>query len=233
MKKGLIAIALGVAMSLTGCQSEREQKISQLAKMGFKNELPYFFKAASKGKVEALTLFKELGMDFNQKNKSGNTVLVIAANKGNAPVVSKLLELGADPRIKGGTKGFTPLVDVVSLGKLDMVKLIVEAPKKDAQGQELILGTKKAFLMACSQGFTEIVKYLSEKDQSLFQAKNNLNKTALLLAVEKGHLGVVQALIAGGTDLNIPDSDGNTPLAYAKDYGYPKVAKALRVAGAK
>ena len=57
------------------------------------------------------------------------------------------------------------------------------------------------------------------QDMCELSAKTNLNQTALHLAVHQGNTKIVERLVGYGADLNVPDSDGDTPLhiALARD----------------
>jgi ankyrin repeat protein len=66
---------------------------------------------------------------------------------------------------------------------------------------------------------------------------NRLGWTALLEAIVLGsggdrHTATVRALVRGGVDVNVPDTDGVTPLAHAEQRGYEQIARILRAAGA-
>ena len=62
---------------------------------------------------------------------------------------------------------------------------------------------------------------------------NNLGWTALMEAVVLGdggasHTEIVRLLVAAGANINIPDRDGITPLAHAKQRGYAEMVRILR-----
>jgi ankyrin repeat protein len=56
---------------------------------------------------------------------------------------------------------------------------------------------------------------------------------ALMWASGKGHLGVVQALLAKGADINAVANNGMTALKLTSNEGHPEVAQVLRSAGAE
>ena len=47
------------------------------------------------------------------------------------------------------------------------------------------------------------------------------------------HTEIVRLLVAAGANLNIPDRDGVTPLAHARQRGYAAMVAILEAAGAK
>ena len=56
--------------------------------------------------------------------------------------------------------------------------------------------------------------------------------TALILAREKGHTEIVQALIGAGADVNAKNQYGNTALMVASEKGHTEIVQALIEAGA-
>ena len=109
--------------------------------------------AASMGYDSLLKELARHNVDLNiQENQDagGFTPLHYAVEKGLAPTVALLLELGADPNIgtndeakargdTGSTLGFTPLHVAARSGQADMVQLLLSRPdtdsdKRDADG---------------------------------------------------------------------------------------------------
>ena len=62
--------------------------------------------------------------------------------------------------------------------------------------------------------------------------KDQLGRTALMIAAKWNTQEVVKALIDGGADLEIRDNDGMTALMFAAAYGSAEVVKTLLDAGA-
>jgi len=58
-------------------------------------------------------------------------------------------------------------------------------------------------------------------------------RTALTLAVIRGHTDTVKVLLAEGADLNARDRFGETALTCAKRCGHMKITRLLKEAGAK
>ena len=94
-----------------------------------------------------------------------------------------------------------------------------------------------ALIPACHHGHVEAVKLLLatriDKDHV-----NNLGWTALLEAVVLGnggprHTEIVRMLVAAGANVNLPDRDGVTPLAHARQRGYTEMMRILQAAGAR
>ena len=47
------------------------------------------------------------------------------------------------------------------------------------------------------------------------------------------HLATLQALVDAGADLDLADSDGNTPFQLARQHGHGRMVKILEGAGAR
>lgn len=67
---------------------------------------------------------------------------------------------------------------------------------------------------------------------------NRLGWTALHEAIVLGdggsrHVATVRALIEGGVDVNVPDSDGVRPVTHAEERGYRAIGDLLRAADAR
>jgi ankyrin repeat protein len=71
------------------------------------------------------------------------------------------------------------------------------------------------------------------EDRVSIDARDASGRTALMLAVLRGHGDAVDALLAGGADPNAADAHGTTPLQTAVATNQPAVAAALRRAGAR
>ena len=110
------------------------------------------------------------------------------------------------------------------------VDAIFAAAKSGASGQ----GSEEALLKAARTGDAEHVKVILRSPAGL-----NLNcrgswdgMTALHWAVEKGHMEVVQALVAAGADVDAKDSSHWTPLMVAVTKNWHTGARALISLGA-
>ena len=94
-----------------------------------------------------------------------------------------------------------------------------------------------ALIPACHYGHVEAVKLLLataiDKDHV-----NNLGWTALMEAVVLGdggpkHSEIVRLLVAAGANANIPDRDGVTALAHARQRGYSDLVRILEAVSAR
>jgi uncharacterized protein len=94
-----------------------------------------------------------------------------------------------------------------------------------------------ALIAAAHLGHAEVVKTLIAAGAPLDHV-NNLGWTALIESIVLGdggprHLATLQALVAAGANVNLPDRQRRTPLALAKSRGYRGMVELLEKAGAR
>jgi uncharacterized protein len=94
-----------------------------------------------------------------------------------------------------------------------------------------------ALIAAAHLGHAEVVKILIAAGAPLDHV-NNLGWTALIESIVLGdggprHLATLQALVAAGANVNLPDRQRRTPLALAKSRGYRSMIEVLEKAGAR
>ena len=93
-----------------------------------------------------------------------------------------------------------------------------------------------ALIAAAHLGHDGVVRALIEGGAPLAHV-NNLGWTALIEAIVLGdggprHVATVEALLAAGTDLDLADRSGATPLALARQRGQAAIVRLLEDAGA-
>jgi len=140
------------------------------------------------------------GADLNAKNPSGCTALFLAAYRGQASVMEKLLEKGLDPNIgltapfdkdyRYFSAGYTPLMAASYMGKESCVALLLQ------HGADV-------------------------------NRANSEGRTALHYAARWGQFPVVRQLVEAGADLNAYDNDGKKPLTLAEEQRQRGVATYL------
>ena len=78
----------------------------------------------------------------------------------------------------------------------------------------------------------EMVQLLIKSKADL-NARDNIGRTALMLAVVGTRTDSVKTLIDSGADVNIKDAQGDTALKYAKKMGEKEIIALLKKARAK
>ncbi|KAF7939835.1 hypothetical protein EAE99_001640 [Botrytis elliptica] len=136
--------------------------------------------------------------------------IVAAAMFGLPTIVGELLKRGADIEAVC-PKDFTPLLIAAELGHFPVVQLLINSKAnlfaKDYQQEN-------ALHKAARKGHVEIVKQLVSVQPSLIEIpyEEHFNKTALHIAIDRRHEGVIRALIEAGADVNASDELSLTPL---------------------
>ena len=99
------------------------------------------------------------------------------------------------------------LIDAVKANNLERVSLLVE------QGVDIEMGDcegKTPLYWASKFGLAEMARYLME--QRAMVGKTIRGVSYLMLAMRRGHFGVVRCLLEQGADSDKADKDGMTPL---------------------
>ena len=81
-----------------------------------------------------------------------------------------------------------------------------------------------ALILALKNSTTRVAEVLIAHPQTKLDIRNRQDESPLMIAALKGHLHIVQALIAGEADVNKP---GWAPLHYAATGGHPEVITVL------
>ena len=105
------------------------------------------------------------------------------------------------------------IVDVAKLGDFVAVKMRLQEGK-DINERDFVTGATP-LIEACKHGRDmEMIEYLVERKPKLnMQDKDGC--TALMHAVQAGHVRIVTFLIDKGADLNVQDKYGSTPVIWA------------------
>lgn len=150
--------------------------------------------AALTGDVASAGRLLDAGANVNETAAAGTTALVMAAHRGFGPLVTMLLERGADPDAAGG--GYTALHSAVLRGDRTMVDVLLA--NRASLNVRLTNGT---FLKRGSREFA-FDKFL-------------VGATPFLIAARLGDLALMRRLADAGADVSQRLEDGRTPLMVA------------------
>ena len=154
------------------------------------------------------------------------TPLHLAAASGHQGVIKLLIKAGASLNISD-KNGFTPLAYAVREGKIEIVRILVDA-KADAD----FWGTSHPPLhVASEQGGVEIMSFLLENGANPYTTDVSGN-TPLHLAARAGNRDAIQVLLDAGVDCDWPNGDSATPLLLAAEKGHFDIMAMLCEAGA-
>jgi ankyrin repeat protein len=191
------------------------------------------FDAAAKGDVVAVVRSLKGGVQIDARDEAGRTALLIATYNNRIGVARVLIDAGADVNAKDDISD-TPYLYAGAEGRIEILQMMLGAGA-NLRDTNRYGGT--ALIPAAHHGHPEAVQLLLEAGV----APDHINKlgwTALLEAIILGdggptHTRIVKLLVEGGADVNIPDKDGITPLAHARQRGYTAIVGILQAAHAR
>jgi len=150
------------------------------------------------------------GADPHLTGRSALTPLAAAAYNGNDRIVAALLAHGVNPDTADST-GKTPILYAAARGFTPVVRRLLAAgvDAKRAYGNDL---TALMWAAGYEDGFGErdaldVIALLLDAGAPI-DATDNRGRTALMIAAERGHAAVVQALLTRGADRAVKDKTG-------------------------
>jgi ankyrin repeat protein len=146
--------------------------------------------------------------------------LMLAARSGHLAVVAALLSANADPNLIDRRDDERPVSK----------SLLAHTDPDTVMSMGSCLG-RTALMSVAVTGSTEIIRALIQAGANPNQ-QDDIEYTALALAVENSHLRAVRVLVAAGADVNIAATYGNTPLILACEKGSFEMAEFLLDRGA-
>lgn len=164
------------------------------------------------------------GAELETRDSQGRTALLIATRGDDLEIAKALIAAGADVNAKDNIQD-TPFLYAGAEGRLEILKAILATGKANLQDTNRYGGT--ALIPAAHHGHPDAVRVLLGTGIDIDHV-NNLGWTALIEAVILGDGGptyqeIVGLLVDAGAG-NIPDREGVTPLAHAKQSGFSEIA---------
>ncbi|XP_058987216.1 protein TANC2-like isoform X3 [Musca domestica] len=156
-------------------------------------------------KVSRLILLAGASPHYRTEFMGDATILCIAAYEGIVPMVSLLLEFGADVGLTN-SQGCTPLILAAMRGHCDVVRLLVAAGSSLGQCDTT---QRCALVQAARMGRLNVVKYLLACDWTPRPDSNDVNlptaiHQSLIAAASQDHITILEDL------LDMEDIDVNT-----------------------
>lgn len=167
--------------------------------------------AVNKGHVGVVKTLLELGCHPSLQDSEGDTPLHDAISKKRDDMLTLLLDHNADIMLTNNN-GFNALHHAALRGNPSAMRiLLLKLPRP------WIVDEKKddgytALHLAALNNHVEVAELLVHQGQANMDLQNVNLQTALHLAVERQHTQIVRLLVREGSNLNIPDKDGDTPL---------------------
>uniref|UniRef100_A0A7M4EEW0 Uncharacterized protein n=1 Tax=Crocodylus porosus TaxID=8502 RepID=A0A7M4EEW0_CROPO len=179
-------------------------------------------RAAEKGHDDAVKVLLQAGAYIYSLDEAAKTPLHLAAQNHHSHILNRILKEEAKRyRNQHSFLHMAALKDDSSLAQM-ILKNGATVDAKDEKGQS-------ALGYAVSQGFEKTVKVLLEAGASL---SPDTMVSALFKAVQKNLHGIVAALVDKGTDINVYNEMGYTPLLMACELGKTESAEVLLEKGA-
>ncbi|HEY5846555.1 MAG TPA: ankyrin repeat domain-containing protein [Microlunatus sp.] len=185
--------------------------------------------ASGRGDAEAVTRLLAADASVSARDDTRRTALVAAAYGNHLAVAKQLLAAGADPNVKDETVQSAYLISTSEVGDDPRLLRLLLDHGADVASLDSWLGT--GLIRAADRGYASIVEVLLDTKIDIDHV-NRIGYTALHEAVVLGdggpsHQRTVAALVRGGVDTSIKDSQGRTALQSARERGYDRIAALL------
>jgi ankyrin repeat protein len=140
--------------------------------------------------------------DLNQPSDRGWTPLLLAISKADTDSISALLDAGADVNAREINTWHTPLSRAVGAyygGVPQVVSLLLS---RGANTDSAPINAHEAPLLAAAEKGLETITLMLLSKGANIEIEDDWGKTAVHLAAEKGHAGVIRILSEHGADMN-------------------------------
>jgi uncharacterized protein len=190
--------------------------------------------AAAKGDAAGIDKLASDKAAVHARDAQQRTPLHVATFGRQREAIRALVRAGADLNALEGDK-----YDAVTIASVandeDTLRLLLQLGASAKQTTSRYEGT--ALIAAAHLGHHGVVRQLIAAGAPLDHV-NNLHWTAVIESIVLGdggqrHQATLKALIDAKANLQLPDRQGNTPLALAKQRGFTEMVKMLEATGAK
>ena len=194
------------------------------AKVDIANELgvtPLALACENRSAYMVETLLKA-GADPNIAQLNGQTPLMVCARTGDVAAVLSLVERRADVNAREAERAQTALMAAAAGKHLNVVTALIE------HGAEVNARTESGFTplkFAAQQGDLESARMLVANGANV-NAIAEKHGNALTVATASGHESVALFLLNAGSDPNVDDTNGITPLHYSLARGMAEIISA-------
>lgn len=169
------------------------------------------------------------GADVNSTDSSKRSLLLIATNNSNIEIAKLLVKHDADVNQQADNQD-SPFLYAGASGQTELVQLFLD---HGARFDVFNRYNGSALIPACERGHVETVRLLANTKNYPVDHVNRLGWTGLMEAIvlgdgSKKYQQIVQILKDAGAKMDIPDSDGVTPLQHAQQRGYKEIVAIIK-----
>jgi len=147
---------------------------------------------------EGLFILINAGANVNEKNSSGETVILEACKNGSYLMTKILISLGADLNTSKVYDGRSPLIHACANDYLDIIEMLVKNGANVNVDDDV---GKNALIFSCCKGNIKAVNILI-KAGAVLNSKTNIGWTPLMYASAKGANDIITLLVSKGAHLN-------------------------------
>lgn len=187
-------------------------------------------KAVKNNDLQSVKNLLANGADVNSTDNSKRSLLLIATNNSNIEMAKLLVKNGADVNQQADNQDSAFLYAGAS-GQTELVQLFLD---HGARFDIFNRYNGSALIPACERGHVETVRLLANTKNYPVDHVNRLGWTGLMEAIvlgdgSKKYQQIVQILKDAGAKMDIPDSDGVTPLQHAQQRGYKEIVAIIKL----
>lgn len=190
---GLLLIVTIPLFLFTKCGRSRQAARQDLEQKGILFTQEAFLERVNHGEVDIVKLFLVAGINPDERDRNGDTALMIAIATNSEVVAEALLNGGAS--VNARTKNGSTALHLVALRGDEQIGQLLVKRKADVNAKTDIGETP--LMIAALRGFPNMVKLLLGAGADV-NAKDNRGETPLMHAVERNHTEVIELLKAAG-----------------------------------
>lgn len=176
------------------------------------DDVSIFFLAAQAGDLEALQAMLPFIQNINQPRYDGETALSMAVQEGHLTIVKYLISKGADIT-QTNDEGESLIHIAAAMGHLEMIEYL-HALEINIDEKNALSGTPLMKAIMNNHFRTALLLIQKGADVNFVDEKNDLS--LLQLAVLKGNLAILDALIKAGADIHYKNAENVSALKLAE-----------------
>ncbi|CAF4678213.1 unnamed protein product [Rotaria sp. Silwood1] len=173
--------------------------------------------------------------DFEMRDEHGWTPLMTAVNRGSKQNISMLLARGAkvDCDLVGG---MSLIADAMNFDDIELITMLLDHGARAAPTPEMLATNQDENVhhllhYAVDDDLYDVAKLLIEKGKVPLNTLDQSGWSPMHLAAGHNNVDMLTLLIEKGADINIKDSQGNTPLAWAREMNATETVNELQARG--